>query len=482
MPHKWWVLSVTSVGALLSALNFSTLIIALPALIRGLHATLLQAMWVMLAYMVAQTIIVLMAGSLADWYGRSRVFFAGALLFVLVSLISGFAIHASWLIFLRVVQGIGGALMMANAMALVADAFPKYELGRALGINAMVVAVGQIVGPVLGGFLTTDFGWRWVFWFNVPVGLIVVVLSRIILDMRTPVTGSSRTLDGWGIVTYIIGVTGLLIGLTWGALQGWHSAYVDGGLILFVLFLPTWLWLETKHPFPLLHLPMFRNRIFAIGVLVATLAAINRLAMMFLLIFYFQGAKGDSALTAGILSIPLALGLLVFSPLSGWLSDRFGSTIPATLGLFMIAVGTVGLAVDLRLHTPYWRLATWMFISGIGSGFFNSPNTSNIMNAAGATHRGEASGVRALTTNTGMILSIALSLAMISSSLPRTAMLSIFAGTAVGLHGASKTLQDFIHGLQIAFWLMAAVVILATVISLFRGSDRAVRAEEQKGI
>jgi multidrug resistance protein len=177
--RKWWILSVTSLGSLLSALNFSTLIIALPELIRDLHSTLLQAMWVMLAYMVAQTVVVLLAGSLADRFGRKRLYIWGLILFTAASMVAGFMPGATSLIIMRVLQGVGGAMVMANSTAIVADAFPKNDLGRALGVNIMVVAVGQIIGPVLGGWLTTAFGWEWTFWFNVPFGVLAIVWSIV---------------------------------------------------------------------------------------------------------------------------------------------------------------------------------------------------------------------------------------------------------------------------------------------------------------
>ncbi|CAB1130055.1 MFS transporter [Candidatus Hydrogenisulfobacillus filiaventi] len=468
--HKWWVLSVTSLGALLSALNFSTLIIALPDLIRSLHASLLVAMWIMMAYMVAQTVVVLMAGSLADRYGRRRLYVAGMALFTVVALAAGFVRDGGWLVALRVLQGIGGAMVMANSTAIVADAFPHQELGRALGINAMVVAVGQIVGPVLGGWLTTDYGWQWTFWFNVPFGVLAVLWGLFVLGWQAPDRRSGRGLDVAGIVTYLLAVGGLLLALSWGAVEGWRTRPVLAGLAAFAIFLPAFLAVERRAAVPLLHLPLFRNRTFTLGNLAATLSAIARMAVLFLLIFYFQGAEGDSALEAGILSIPLAAGMLVVSPLSGWISDRFGATLPATGGILLATVALVGLALDLHLGTPYWRLALWLTLAGVGSGLFNSPNSSNIMNAAGPRFRGEASGIRSLTTNTGMMFSVAFSLALVTASIPRPAMLAIFAGTVTGLHGsrAAAALHGFMHGLHVAFWAMAALSLVAAILSALR--------------
>ncbi|MHB1684342.1 MAG: MFS transporter [Bacilli bacterium] len=474
--RKWWILSVTSLGALLSALNFSTLIIALPYLIRGLHASLLQAMWIMFAYMVAQTVTVLMAGSLADLFGRRKLYLTGMVVFTIVSLVAGYAPTASWLIFWRVLQGVAGALIMANSTAIVAEVFPKEELGRALGINVMVVAVGQIIGPVLGGWLTVAFGWSWTFWFNVPFGLAAVVWGMLAMGFRdADAKRGRRVIDTWGIATYVVAVTSLLMVLTWGAIQSWTDAVVWVGGVLFMVFFPLWLWIERRHPQPLLHMPLFRNREFSLGMASATLNAIARMAVMFMLIFYFQGAKGDNALEAGILSIPLAAGMLVVAPFSGWLGDRYGVTAPATGGLFLTLVGLVGLAVDVSLTTPYWQLALWMAVVGIGSGFFNSPNTSSVIKEAGPKYRGEASGIRALTTNTGMMLSIAFTIPLVTSSISRQAMLAIFSGTEVGLRGSTASLQGFIDGLHLAFWVMAIIQLIATGISGLRGLRREVK-------
>ncbi|AZN41070.1 MFS transporter [Paenibacillus albus] len=473
--RKWWILSVTSLGSLLSALNFSTLIIALPDLLKGLHASLLQAMWVMLAYMVAQTVMVLMAGSLADRFGRKRIYIAGMMLFTVVSLVCGFANDAPLLIILRILQGVGGAMVMANSTAIVADAFPREELGKALGINIMVVAVGQIIGPVLGGWLTTAFGWEWTFWFNVPFGVIGVVWGLMVMGVKDDKLAAPKSggLDRGGVITYVISVTGLLIALTWGPIQSWTSPVVWISGAAFIVFFPVFLICEKKHPNALLHLPLFTNRIFSFGIISATLNAIARMAVMFMLIFYFQGALEKDALVAGIMTIPLAAGMLVVSPLAGSLGDKYGETMPATLGLFLSIFGLAGLALDTGLSTPFWHLAIYMTIISIGSGLFNSPNSSSIMNAAGAKYRGEASGIRSLTTNMGMMLSIAFSMPIVTHSIPHEAMLAIFSGTQVGMNGDKSSLSGFISGLHAVFWFMAALMALAAVMSYMRSNKKA---------
>ncbi|MFC0333822.1 MFS transporter [Paenibacillus sepulcri] len=467
--RKWWILSVTSLGALLSALNFSTLIIALPDLIKGMHASVLQAMWVMLAYMVAQTVAVLMAGSLADRFGRKRMYMWGMIIFTIFSLAAGFSSNAPMLIVFRILQGIGGAMVMANSTALVADAFPREELGRALGVNIMVVAVGQIIGPVLGGWLTTEYGWEWTFWFNVPFGIIAIAWGMWAMGMKdVKSTAAAKKFDFAGSVLYMIFMTGLLLGLTWGPIQTWNSPVVYISFLAFIIGFPLFIRTERRQASALLHLPLFKNVVFSLGIVTATLNGLARMGVMFMLIFYFQGALSYDALMAGILTIPLAAGMLVVSPVGGWLGDRFGETTPATVGIIFSFVGLVGLAMDTGLHTPYWQLAFWMTLMSIGSGLFNSPNSSSIMNAAGPKFRGEASGIRSMTANLGMMLSVAFTIPLVTQSIPREAMLAIFSGTQVGLANPDQSLAGFIHGLHAVFWVMAALMVIACVLSLMR--------------
>jgi EmrB/QacA subfamily drug resistance transporter len=468
--RKWWILSVTSLGALLSALNFSTLIIALPDLIRGLHASMMQAMWIMLAYMVAMTVTALVAGSIADIVGRKRLYLFGIIFFTIVSLISGFAPNAVWLIVFRVLQGIGGAILMALSTAIVADAFPKNELGRALGVNITVVAIGQIIGPVLGGWLTTAYGWQWTFWFNVPFGIIAILwgLWAMGISRDDMAKTTSRKFDRWGLLTYIISISGLLLALTWGPLQSWSSPVVWVAATAFVICFPIFIRVETKHPAALLHIPLLFNLKFSMGVYSAALNSLARMAIMFMLIFYYQGVLAYDALKAGILLIPLAIGMLVFAPISGWIGDRFGEVAPATIGLLISAVGLLGLAANSGAHSPYLIQAVWMTIISIGTGLFNSPNTGSVMNAAGPKYRGEASGILSMMTNLGMIFSIAFAMPIITNNIPKDAMMAIFSGTMVGINGGSSSMNGFITGLHIVFWVMAAILLFAAILSYFR--------------
>jgi MFS family permease len=280
-----------------------------------------------------------------------------------------------------------------------------------------------------------------------------------------------RPLDWAGIASYVVAVTGLLYALSAGAVTGWTRAPVVIAAGAFVVGLPVWILVESRHPWPLLHLPLMRLKPFGWGAVAASLNAVARMAVIFLMIFYFQGAQGESALEAGLRLIPLAAGMLVLAPVAGALADRWGTTWPATVGLAVSTLGFVGLALSLHAHTPYTMLAVWMAIIGIGAGVFNSPNTSRMMSAAGPARRGEASGIRALTTNTGMMLSVALAFAVVASTVPRGAMLAIFTGTASALPHAATIVPKFLSGVRLTFWAMAGLNVLAVAFSAAGGGS-----------
>ncbi len=463
--YKWWALSCTSLGTLLATLNSGTLIIALPVLLRELHTDLLTLVWVLLSYMLVQTVVVLTAGRLADMFGRKNLYVLGAALFGVSALVAGFAQTGGELVAVRVVQGAAGAFMMANSSAIVTDAFPKRQLGLALGTNMIVAAVGSIIGTILGGWLTI-FGWQWVFWFNVPFALIGTIWAWVNLRERVALDRHQR-FDIPGTLSYFVGITGLLIALTIGGIYGWTSQLVVSGFIVALIGLPLFFAIERRAPQPLLDLSLFHDRLFLMGNLSAFLNSLARLAVTFLFVFYFQGPLRKDALTAGILLAPIALGMLITSPISGWLSDRHGSRLLASLGLVISAVGLAGMAV-IGLDTPYWYIALVMLIMGGGSGLFNSPNTSAIMASVRPGQRGIAAGTRTMLVNTGGVFSIAFALAIVASTLPASVMFQIFAGVTAGV--PAHVLDNFMTGLHISFWVMAGVSVLAAVASALRGS------------
>lgn len=478
--YRLWVLVVTSIGALLASLTSGTLVIALPDILRELHTDLFALMWIVVGYTLVVTVLVLNAGRVADMFGRARTYTLGFALFSIASVACALAADAPQLVAARVFQGVGGAFLMANSAALVSDAFPRRELGRALGINAMVVGAGLILGPILGGFLTT-FGWRTVFWFNVPIGLLGTIAAwRILVEQARP--SESRSIDWAGSALYLVGLLGLMTSLAFGGIYGWTTTWVIGGILLFAVATPVFLWVELRQAEPLLDLSLFQDRLFTMGNLTGLLNGIARNGVLFLLVFYLQGAKGDDPVTAGILLAPLAVGLLVLSPISGALADRYGSRELATLGMVVTGIGLAGL-MTLQVDTPYWQLAAWQLIIGAGSGLFNSPNTSAVMGVVPPAKRGVGSGTRMMLTQTGFIVSIALAIGLVTSAMNPSVLVAIFSGTHVGSSGID--LGPFMNALHIAFGAGVVASALGAAVSLMRGEHRsweraAVRAAEDR--
>jgi len=461
--YRWWALSVTSLGMLLATINSGTLIIALPDLERELHTGLLSLVWVILAYMIASTVLVVGAGRLSDMFGRKKAYVVGMLVFALASLGAGFSDSGTQLILWRIVQGVGGAFLFANAAALVTDAFPKEQLGLAMGTNTMVAAVGLVIGPVLGGLLV-DIAWPWVFWFNVPVAGLGALWSWLVLrELVRP--DAVRGFDIPGAITFLLGLTGLVYGVSRGGLAGWDDSLVIAGLAVAAVFLPLFVWIESRSRAPMLDLAIFKNRLFAAASAAAFINGLSRFALLFVFVFYFQGAQGDDPITAGVKLSPMALGMLVASPLAGIVADRHGSRGLAAAGMVVSAIGLAAMTT-LQADSPYWQSTIWLALVGIGSGMFNSPNTAAMMGTVPPQRRGIAAAARTVLQNTGAVLSIAFVLAIVTSSIPRDVLLAIFSGVSNGLSPAK--LDPFIANMHEALWVLAITSLIGAVVSMLR--------------
>ncbi|HEX6457506.1 MAG TPA: MFS transporter [Thermoleophilaceae bacterium] len=463
-PHyKWWALSCTSLGMLLATINSGTLIIALPDLERSLGTSLLQLVWVILVYMIASTVLVLTAGRLADLFGRKRAYVGGFLVFALASLGAGFAGGGTELILWRILQGIGGAFLFANSAAIVTDAFPREQLGLAMGTNTMVAAVGLVIGPVLGGALVA-ISWHWVFWFNVPLGIAGSLWAAAVLhELASP--DPERRLDLLGTTVYVVGLTGLVLGISKGGLSGWSNTTVIASLIAAAVLLPLFVLIETRQRAPMLDLSIFRNKLFAAASGAAFINGLSRFALMFIFVFYFQGPQGDTPIIAGVKLAPMAIAMLISSPIAGIVADRHGSRGLAAAGMVVTAVG-LALMTTLQIDSPYWQSGLWLFIVGIGSGMFNSPNTAAMMGVVPVARRGIAAGARVMLQNTGAVISIAFVIAVLTAAVPKTVMFKIFSGLASGL--SSAKLDPFISNMHLALWCLAGVSLVGAVVSMMR--------------
>ncbi|ABG03588.1 major facilitator superfamily MFS_1 [Rubrobacter xylanophilus DSM 9941] len=466
LEYKWGALSCTSIGALLASINGGSLIVALPTLLRELHTGLFSLVWVLLSYLLAQTALTLTAGRIADVVGRKRLYVGGFALFTAVSLLAGFVGGAGQLIAARTLMGAAGAFMMATSSVIVTDAFPSRELGRALGINMMMAAAGSTLGVVVGGVMTS-ISWRWVFWFNVPLG--VVGTAWAAANLREVVElEKGRRLDVAGNLAFLGGLAGLLVALTLGGIRGWGSPLVAAGFGAAALLFPLFLLVEARAKDPMVRLSTFRSRTFAFGNLSAFLNSVARFAVMFMFVFFFIGVRGYDHLMAGLLLVPLAGVMFVAAPVSGWLADRGEARVISTAGMLVTAAGLLGMGTLVGAGTPYREIALLMAVVGAGSGIFNSPNTRSIMSSVGPGERGVASGTRTLLTNVGGVLSIALAISIVAGAIPQREMFEIFSGTT-GHPLSPEEAGPFVSGFHRALLVGAAASLLGALFSALRG-------------
>jgi MFS family permease len=543
--YKWVALSNTTLSMLMATIDTSIVIIAMPAIFRGIHldptapGNISYLLWMIIGYLLVTAVLVVTLGRLGDMFGRVRIYNLGFVVFTLASIalsldpLTG-PVGALWLILWRLVQAFGGAMLMANAAAILTDAFPARQRGMALGINQICGITGQFVGLILGGVLAA-WDWRAVFWVNVPIGVFGTVWSY--LKLREIASVRRAAIDWWGNITFAAGAGLLLVSITYGIQPyggqptGWTSPRVLGGLAGGIALLITFCVIETKIAEPMFQLGLFRIRAFAAGNLASLMGSIARGGLQFMLIIWLQGIWlplhgydfADTPLRAGIYLLPLTAGFLIAGPISGYLSDRYGPRPFATAGLLVSAAAFAGLLL-LPVRFPYWIFALVILCNGLGSGLFASPNTSAIMSAVPARYRGAASGMRSTFQNSGMSLSIgiffSLMIAGLAASLPRTLssglrahgvpaqiaahvanlppVSTLFAsflgynpigtllkptGVLSRLHGSDAKLLTskeyfphlisgpFHHGLVIVFSVAIAMSLAGAVISLLRGGQ-----------
>ena len=441
MAYKWIALSNTTLGILLATVNQSIVIISLPAIFRGIDLDPLAPgntsylLWMLMGYLLVSAVLVVTLGRLGDMLGRVRIYNLGFAVFTIASILlslvpldgSGGAL---WLIGWRLLQGIGGAMLMANSTAILTDAFPPDERGMALGINQVAALAGSFIGLVAGGLLS-EWHWRSVFLVSVPLGILGTVWSYHSL-VETAVRRLVR-IDWWGNLTFAVGLTSLLAAITYGIqpygghTEGWTNPWVLTGMIGGVVLLVAFVMIESRVAAPMFSLGLFKIRAFAAGNIANLAASIARGGMQFMLIIWLQGIWlplhgydfEQTPLWAGIYLLPLTFGFLAAGPLAGRLSDRHGARLLSTGGLLLVAATFLGL-LALPIDFPYWPFAILIALNGAGSGLFSAPNTASVMSSVPASERGAAAGMGSTFMSAGTVLSIGVFFSLLVAGLARS--------------------------------------------------------------
>lgn len=450
-PHyKWIALTNTTLGVLMASIDASIVLISLPAIFNGIHVNPLAPgetgyfLWILLGYMVVTATLLVTFGRISDMFGRVRFYNLGFAIFTVGSILLWLTpgtgnTGALELILFRLIQGLGAGFLFSNSAAILTDAFPANQRGLALGINQIAAILGSVIGLILGGILSY-FSWRLVFLVSVPVGIVGTVWAYLMLREVGTVSGH-RKIDWAGNLSFAFGATILLLGITYGiqpyggAPTGWGNPIVIGALLLGLILLVAFVWIENHVEDPMFRLDLFKIRAFAAGNTSSFLASIARGGLQFMLVIWLQGIwlplhgynYDVTPLWAGIYLLPLLAGFVLMGPLSGWLSDRYGSRILSTVGMLIQVVGFLLLTI-LPTNFDYIWFALILFILGVGQGMFSSPNTSSVMSSVPAEQRGVASGMRATFQNSGSLVSIGVFFSIITLGLASALPTTLFNG------------------------------------------------------
>jgi EmrB/QacA subfamily drug resistance transporter len=468
--NKWGVLAIVAIGVFMATLDSSIVNISLPTIAHYFGTALTGAVeWVIIAYLVVIAGVLLTIGRLADMIGRKPIWVAGLIIFTLGSAISGASVSLGMLIAARALQGLGGALIMAISPAMLTGSFPPQERGRALGMNAVIVALGVSVGPTLGGIITEHFTWRWIFYVNVPIGIIGIIATLRVLTERFH--RNPGRFDPWGAILLAIGLVTLTAGLSFGQEWGWTSPLLIGTLAISVITFVLLVIVEHRVSDPIIKFSLLHNRVFLSANVSLILSFLALFAVSFMLPFYLEELRNFSTEQAGLLLTPLPLTIAVVAPFSGALADRIGTRWLAAGGLTIACIGLVFIS-QLNAQSSVWDIIWRLVLTGVGQALFQSPNNSALMGAAPRGQQGVASGFLGTGRVMGQSLSVALAGAIFASLGGATAGLLLVSHQASPAQVAALQ-QTFTNGFHAAFLTSAAIAAIGILTSLVRGKEKA---------
>ncbi|MFG1614841.1 MFS transporter [Nonomuraea wenchangensis] len=465
MGQAWRTLSVVSLASVLTGLGGSSMNVALPEIARHTGADATAAGWILLGFQLTTTVLMVVLGRLADLFGRRRMYLLGLGVYTFAALLAGFSPNAWVIVALRVVQAAGAAMLLTNSAALVSDAFPRERLGEGMGVYVASFSIAGLIGPTLGGFLAESLGWRWVFWFNVPIGVACLVWGALVL--RGPAPGDrDRGLDLPGSLLVLVTLGGLLLALSEFTRLGWSHPIVVSGLVAAVAGLPLFLARERRAAHPVVDLGLFRDRAFAFGTLASFLNAVARMGMVFLVALYYQAVRGEDPVQAGLKVLPLAVAAMTASVVSGFLQRLLTARTLAVGGAAATTCGLIVMLTVMSTDVPYPAMALGLVLIGLGSGVFLPSNTTAILDGLPSHRLGIVNAMRLMLQNTGNVVGTALVLSTITAPLPAALHQQVFAGTLGRLSGGA--VDQLVAGYRYALAAMAAISVLTVLACLAR--------------
>lgn len=469
--YRWLVLGIVSVGTFMATLDASIVNVALPFIAADFQAGVGRMQWVVTSYLLTISSLLPAFGRLADMVGRRRIYSLGFVVFVMGSALCGLSFNLASLVAFRVVQALGAAMIMANALAIVTAAFPAHERGRALGLIGSVVAAGSLTGPSLGGAVVNSVGWPYIFYLNLPVGIAGSTLAYLLLPEQVAMREGKRPgFDFTGAALFVGGVVSLLLALSSGRELGAGTLLISFLWALAVVCLVWFTVVESRLAEPMIDLALFRQRMFAMGNLSGFISYVVMFLSNYLMPFYLKRVLGYGPSRVGLLMTPIPVAMAVVAPFSGWLSDRIGSVVLTSAGMAVLAMATSFLST-LGGDSSYLDVAWRLLLLGIGMGLFTSPNNSAVMGVVPRPQLGVAGGVVATVRNLGMMLGVALAANLFSS---RAGALT--RGDFTGGEEAA-----FLAGMAFVFRVGTGLSVAGMLISLMRSGSVVLKSGEQAG-
>ncbi|HUD07980.1 MAG TPA: MFS transporter [Candidatus Saccharimonadales bacterium] len=459
--HRNLSMIVIMTGVLITAIDTTIVVLALPEIERGLKVGLASVIWVVIGYLLVITLMATQVGRLGDMFGRVRMYELGFLIFVIGSLACALSWNESSIIIFRIIQAIGGAFVTANSGAIIAGLYPPENRGRAYGYNSIGWSLGAVLGIIIGGLIVTYISWRWIFWINVPIGIAGIILALKVLHDKTE--RLKHKLDPAGMISLGLGLFGVLWAITKLSTESLDitiMGYLCGGLLLLFLF---WL-IERRQNEPMLRFSIFKIPTMAPSLFAALFQGLANFAVLFLVIMYLQGVRGLSPIHASLLLVPGYIVGSAIGPFAGRLADKYGAVFPATVGL-AIQVLALFIYAHLSLNTGLWLVIVASVVNGIGASSFFPANSSAVMKASPHSMFGISSGMLRTFSNIGMVFSFSVAILVASRSISKKLAFAIFVGVT-NLHG--HLTSAFTNGLHSAFYVLMGFMIIAALLSLSR--------------